>query len=80
MMDTDELFSLPGLYKDAVLDYMGLNYGDPDNASENLRKAMNVGFGASFMFSNTLGAFSNFRSNPNLNNTRQLIRMWTQHL
>lgn len=73
MMDTDELFSLPGLYKDAVLDYMGLNYGDPDNASENLRKAMNVGFGASFMFSNTLGAFSNFRSNPNLNNTRQLI-------
>lgn len=72
-MDLDELASLPNLYKDAVLDYMGLNAGDPDNASENIRKAMNIGFGASFMFSNVVGAFSNFRSNPNLNNTRQLI-------
>lgn len=73
MMDTGELFSLPSLYKDAVLDYLGINYGDPDNASENLRKAMNVGFSSSMMFSNAMGAFTNFRSNPNLNNTRQLI-------
>uniref|UniRef100_A0AAU8B7X4 Uncharacterized protein n=1 Tax=Dulem virus 42 TaxID=3145760 RepID=A0AAU8B7X4_9CAUD len=73
MFDVAEIANIPGLYTEAMLDYLGLNSNDPDNASENIRQAMNIGFSASFMFSGALKSLSNISSDPYISNERNLI-------
>lgn len=66
----DEVITNWDLGRDAVFDYLGINYGDIDNSSENVRKAMNIGFASSLLFSNATHFVSNF--NPMDNSTRNL--------
>jgi len=76
MFDLNELLNLPGLYSRAYLDYFGLNDDDPYNADPELRKAMNIGYASSIMFSGLIGAThsasTNIRNNPYDDNLRQL--------
>lgn len=38
-----EVFNNIAMYKDAIGNFLGINYGDPDNDSKELRKAMLIG-------------------------------------
>ena len=78
--DTESVFNDARLALEAVGAYYGLNYGDPDNGSSELRKAMVIGAIAGGMGAHALGSLSNILS-PNIadklgtnpNNTRNLI-------
>nr|DAM86628.1 MAG TPA: hypothetical protein [Caudoviricetes sp.] len=43
----------------AVAGYFGLNFGDPDNGTDELRKAMNTGFVASMITSQGMSSMTN---------------------
>ena len=53
---TSSLFNIPDVLDDimisnqAIADYLGINYGDPDNGSEAIRKVMNIGAMVASMF------------------------------
>ena len=78
---TRSLFGIPNAVEDldlgvqAIGDYLGINYTDPDNASEELRKAMNIGFATSLFFPAS-GAVTNLfkTQDDNLRNTLAQMR------
>ena len=68
------IFNLPEMFRDvelstqAIADFLGVNFGDPDNGSSNVRRAMLVGFLASLglpvggsLASNAFGKNGNIR-------------------
>jgi len=59
MFDLVEGLSTLTLANGAIGDYFGINYGDLDNDSQNVRKVMNIGFASSMLFSNAQHALTN---------------------
>lgn len=59
MFDLNEFVQNPGLALTAVADYFGAGVWDADNGSEDLRKAMNIGFWSSLIQSRGQHALTN---------------------
>jgi hypothetical protein len=57
-----ELINNTGLISNAALNVLGLNPGDPDNGTDEIRKSFLVGAYSSMMFSGAMGAASNIGS------------------
>lgn len=59
------------LASDAVAAYLGINFGDTDNGSEELRKAMNIGAITGMIMSSAMSSVSNLvhSDEENLRNT-----------
>lgn len=57
--DINSLLSDVRLGIGAVAGYFGLNFGDPDNGTDELRKAMNTGFVASMLTSQGMSSMTN---------------------
>ena len=50
MFNLPSVFSDANLASDAIASYIGINFGDPDNGDDELRKAMNIGSVTGAMF------------------------------
>lgn len=50
MFNLPSVFSDANLASDAIASYIGINFGDPDNGNDELRKAMNIGSVTGAMF------------------------------
>lgn len=50
MFSLPSVFSDANLASDAIASYIGINFGDPDNGDDELRKAMNIGSVTGAMF------------------------------
>lgn len=75
MFDTAEMLSALDLAGDAIANYIGVGVGDVDNGSQDLRKAMNIGFASSWLFSNVRHAANNINFlNADQTNVRELIK------
>jgi hypothetical protein len=62
-----ELIHNTGLISNAALNVLGLNPGDPDNGTDEIRKSFLIGAYSSMMFSGIIGAASNiFSADDNL--------------
>lgn len=78
------LFDFPSAFKDldlatsAVFSYMGLNYGDPDNGSDELRNAMTTGALTGMIFSALYPMTINniYRADMDPTNLRALYRQF----
>nr|DAU12082.1 MAG TPA: hypothetical protein [Caudoviricetes sp.] len=57
-----ELINNTGLISNAALNVLGLNPGDPDNGTDEIRKSFLIGAYSSMMFSSAMGAASNLTS------------------
>lgn len=57
-----ELINNTGLISNAALNVLGLNPGDPDNGTDEIRKSFLIGAYSSMMFSGAMGAASNLTS------------------
>lgn len=78
MFDLVEGLSTLTLANGAIGDYFGINYGDIDNDSQNVRKVMNIGLASSLLFSNARHALTNVpvldADNANVRNLFKNIR------
>ena len=79
--DIDSVFNDVRLGLESVADYYGINSYDPDNGSEELRKAMNTGFISGILNSQLMGSISNLFGDRaakyigvNNDNTRSLFK------
>ena len=79
--DIDSVFNDVRLGLESVADYYGINSYDPDNGSEELRKAMNTGFISGILNSQLMGSLSNLFGDRaakyigvNDDNTRSLFK------
>lgn len=79
--DIDSVFNDVRLGLESVADYYGINSYDPDNGSEELRKAMNTGFISGILNSQLMGSLSNLFGDRatkyigvNNDNTRSLFK------
>lgn len=79
--DIDSVFNDVRLGLESVADYYGINSYDPDNGSEELRKAMNTGFISGILNSQLIGSLSNLFGDRaakyigvNDDNTRSLFK------
>ena len=75
MFDLNEFVQNPGLALTAVADYFGAGVWDADNGSEDLRKAMNIGFWSSLIQSRGQHALTNLAGASN-ENIRGLARQF----
>lgn len=72
------LFPIEGIWNDtrlawdAALSYFGLNFGDPDNGSQELRRAMQIGATTGVLMG-SMGAVSNLLPSSGQDNIRNLV-------
>lgn len=69
--NTESLLNNAYLAGEAVADYLGINYGDPDNGNKELQRAMEIGAVTRMFFGGYFGA-SNF-THTKQNNLRNMI-------
>lgn len=75
MFDLDELSENVALTLNGIGDLFGINTSDPDNGSSELRKAFNVGFASSVLFSQVSHAANNIYGAHEDNLSQLLLKL-----